>query len=141
MTIIYALKQRVEKIFQKPHKAKLIIKARVTDSTVTDELCSAVQGVWTRSETSEISPIATVVGHFQVPRQHQTELSTDSPVQQQQTDDGNKKTYCLNSIERIEEERRSLATDTKSHKSAILDSTKQLGATDNTRTLASLSWA
>ena len=47
-------------------------------------------------------------------------------------DDWNKKTYCLNSIERIEEKWRSSAMDMKSHKSAILGFTKQLGATDNT---------
>ena len=63
----------------------------------------------------------------QVPRQHQTELPSATAA----IEDDNKKTYCVNSIERIEANRKSLAMDMKSRKSAILDFTKQLGATDN----------
>jgi hypothetical protein len=52
-----------------------------------------------------------------------------SLLKQEQTDDENKKTYCLDSIDRAEDEGKSLAIDIKSHKSGIADFSEQLDAT------------
>eukprot|EP00450_Noctiluca_scintillans_P000408 CAMPEP_0194501534 /NCGR_PEP_ID=MMETSP0253-20130528/22736_1 /TAXON_ID=2966 /ORGANISM="Noctiluca scintillans" /LENGTH=79 /DNA_ID=CAMNT_0039343523 /DNA_START=32 /DNA_END=268 /DNA_ORIENTATION=- len=52
-----------------------------------------------------------------------------SLLRQEQTDDENKKTYCLDSIDRAEDEGKSLVLDIKSHKSGIADFTEQLDAT------------
>merc|ERR1712012_90889 len=52
-----------------------------------------------------------------------------SLLKQEQTDDDNKKTYCLDSIDRVEDVGKSLAVDIKSHKSAISDFAEQLSAT------------
>ena len=49
-----------------------------------------------------------------------------SLIKQEQTDDENKKTYCLDSIDRAEDEGKSLAIDIKSHKSGIADFSEQL---------------
>ena len=51
---------------------------------------------------------------------------TASLLQKEQTDDDNMKTYRLISIDRAEDEGKSLAIDMKSHKSAIADYTEQL---------------
>jgi len=52
-----------------------------------------------------------------------------SLLKQEQIDDDNKKTYCLDSIDRVEDEGKSLAVDIKSHKSDISDFAEQLSAT------------
>ena len=49
-----------------------------------------------------------------------------SLLQQEQVDDDNKKTYCLDSIDRVEDEGKSLAVDIESHKSDISDFAEQL---------------
>jgi len=53
-----------------------------------------------------------------------------SLLKQEQIDDDNKKTYCVDSIDRLEDEGKSLAVDIKSHKSAISDFTEQLSGTE-----------
>merc|ERR1712227_166777 len=53
-----------------------------------------------------------------------------SLLQQEQIDDDNKKTYCLDGIDRLEDEGKSLDVDIKSHKSAISDFAEQLSGTE-----------
>ena len=64
-------------------------------------------------------------------------------MEEEQLDDDNKNTYCQDSIDRVEGERKPVARDIKRRKMPFLTSSEQLGATDGmdavTKSIAELS--